>query len=326
MYGKTPEKNTWLMSILASVAKVYSIDIQGESGNSVESIIAKLVTGLSQSHHALAASLVKTFARPMPTGQQEWMDNQRLTRLLHAMDLVQWREYDSPYVYTLREAFPHDISQPSALVDYERVRKIVVKPVREHVLKHILHAISIDATAEEICDACYRYFPWSSGGAHGWDVFLNGKSLNVRELRQYFARYPSAKISYIVNTKTYNSGKGQHWVAVEFRQGICRMICSQGGGFDTFRAVQADIDKGYIVAGGNKSKFVFDLQANGFGTAYNAQVLQHDTFNCGIYSFFAVYYLLCYDDIVKAVAAIGSNGENIAHGKLNIYDARIRLT
>ena len=169
----------------------------------------------------------------------------------------------------------------------------------------------IHKTYEQICDECYLHYPFFFGGAHGCDVFdIPKMSLNIEEIKQFLKRYPSAYVGYILNTKTYASKQGEHWVALVFHNGSAKLVCSQQSDFSVFK------DDGKL----NRA-----LQENGFGQEYNSTVMQLDECNCGLYSALSLYEMLCNGaDISKSVNAIGLNAANLKNG-FDIYQFRAKL-
>lgn len=162
----------------------------------------------------------------------------------------------------------------------------------------------------EICDKCYERYPFYYGGCHGCDVFRTELSLTLEELKRFLDRYPSAHIGYILNTMTYASGRGEHWIALELTKGKAKIICSQGSDFTAFH------DGGYLV---------HELDRLGFGREYNMKTIQKDNFNCGLYSVLSLLKLLdCNSNIDKAVNEIGVNAMNLKNG-FNIFSIRSKV-
>lgn len=166
--------------------------------------------------------------------------------------------------------------------------------------------LSLNLTAEQICDECYKHYPYFFGGAHGCDVFDTYLSLSIDEISDFFKRYPSAKIGYILNTATYESGKGEHWVALELSKGKAKLICSQASDFGGFH---------------DNGKLDRSLQQHLFGQSNNPIRFQIDSYSCGIFSALSLYELFMTGSIEDAVAKIGTNGESLKHGK-DINDIR----
>jgi hypothetical protein len=334
LYGLHPERNKYLLMILDKLASDSGLTNNFASNNienrSIESILAEIITKTNNNEKSLFGSAIKTLTRPEKAGATEWMDNQRLTRLMGSLDMIMWSGCDVDYysddIYVVKDK-PEPINNNIELTNYNRFVKLILKPFRKYlIINGLLKDLNPNAnlTDKEILDIAYKYFPWHSGGAHGWDVFVekNGKrSLTVKEIKQFFQRYPSSRIGYILNTKTYNSGRGQHWIALEFSKDNAKMICSQGG---TFQSFITDNEPQFMFDN-SKTKFLHDLEENGFGLNYNGVNIQNDNFNCGLYSLLSLYYLICTKSITKTVNSIGADGKNIAHGSSNITKVRDNL-
>ena len=170
----------------------------------------------------------------------------------------------------------------------------IISPEDYHKLKGLLS--EPNKTAKQICDECYLHYPFYFGGSHGCDVFNLGMTLTVREIKLFLDRYPSARIGYILNTATYRSGKGEHWVALEFTHGKAKLVCSQQSDFSVFRD------------GGELRREIHQI---GYGEEWNNRLIQLDDHACGAFSAMSLLQLLRFGDIDKAVDAIGVNMENL---------------
>ena len=152
--------------------------------------------------------------------------------------------------------------------------------------------LSTNKTPKEICDLCYKRYPFFYGGSHGCDVFdIPTLSLSLEEIKQFLDRYPSARVGYILNTATYASGNGEHWVALELTKGKARLVCSQQSDFNTFK---------------DGGRLRNELHRLGFGEEWNTREIQKDEHSCGMFSAMSLMKLLQYrGDINKAVDSIG---------------------
>ena len=152
--------------------------------------------------------------------------------------------------------------------------------------------LSTSKTPKEICDLCYKRYPFFYGGSHGCDVFdIPTLSLSLEEIKQFLDRYPSARVGYILNTATYASGNGEHWVALELTKGKARLVCSQQSDFNTFK---------------DGGRLRNELHRLGFGEEWNTREIQKDDHACGMFSAMSLMKLLQYrGDINKAVDSIG---------------------
>lgn len=124
--------------------------------------------------------------------------------------------------------------------------------------------------ATEYLDKLVEKYPYFTFQCHGCDCFeLSSKTCTIFDIVQFMKRYPRTLVGGILNTETYRSGRGQHWVAVLFLNSTVYLICSQAGNFNDFND------------GGNLIK-----QFNKYGLAqqYNKIRIQNDNSNCGLYS------------------------------------------
>ena len=258
---------------------------------------------------SLLYSLITTYAKISPLkSATEWFDNFRLTGIANSMNLLIWRD-DVDGVYGVGR-LPKPINQNIEL-DFKRVKQHLVRPLREFIIKQSLFPENIEdryqeLSDKEICDKCYEHFPFYFGGAHGCDVFtMSGSSLSISEIKAFCKRYPSAIVGYILNTETYRSGRGQHWLSIAFSDDSCSIINSAGRGLESFH------DEGYL------SKNVRERFA---AINYNDKHLQNDGYSCGMFSVISLYMLICFDmNVSKAVEHIGVNGNQISSGR-SIYD------
>lgn len=313
-----------------------------------ECLLAYVLIAYKNDRLDLILRCMYTFGRVLPLRYEtEWFDNYRLNNYGNPLNMVMWKKYDCDDVYSVNEYEPKPINRDVKL-PYGKVIKFLVGSLRAFIIDHNLYPGSIrnnsneqqeilsggdiealisssnfakfrdglndkhsrNLTGEQICDECYEHYPFYFGGAHGCDVFDIGLSLTLEEIKMFLERYPSAHIGYILNTATYRSGKGEHWVALEFTKGKAKLICSQQSDFTVFKD------------GGILNRRIEQLM---FGQEYNPVKVQTDSYNCGIYSALALYEMLCNNsDITKSVEAIGINGENIKPG-YNIQDVRERI-
>lgn len=262
-----------------------------------------------------------TYGRVLPfDSKNEWFDNYRLNNYGNPLNMVMWKKYDSEHIYTIDVYEPKPINS-SVKLNFNDVIKFLVGSLRAFIINNNLYPGCVKRssnageqnrklTAEQICDECYLHYPYYYGGAHGCDVFDIGLTLTLEEITKFLNRYPSARVGYILNTATYKSGKGEHWVALELTKGKAKMICSQQSDFTVFH------DGGVL---DSKLKRLL------YGQEWNTKRLQNDSYNCGIFSSLALYEMLCHNsDIYASVEAIGENASNIKRG-VDIDDIREKL-
>jgi hypothetical protein len=243
------------------------------------------------------------------------MDNFRINNIVYPLLMLRWAKFDPD----VNDALPKDDKQFSVKlweplpinesVDlgnalYERVLKFLVTPFRA-----ILMGIE-NKSPKEICDACYQNYAICYGGAHGWDVFhREDMSLSIPEIAKVLKRYPSWCIKYVLNTATYASRQGIHWVALEMcvenGELYAKLLCSQASTFGVFRTCK-DFEGPHLHA---------ELVENGFLTPYNQVCVQKDGYNCGFYAGLFLLMLVKFEGNINSavVNGVGVNGKNI-HG------------
>lgn len=293
-----------------------------------ECLLAYMLIAYQNENLDLMLRTMYTFGRVLPLDYKtEWFDNYRLNAYGNVLNMVMWKKYDSNDVYTIDEE-PKPINKSVQLpfnkvakymvgslrafiIDYELYPnksgglqkqlnggdiEAIVSPNDYHKIKEMTNNGGKNKTAEEICDECYMHYPFYFGGSHGCDVFSLGMTLTIREIKMFLDRYPSARVGYILNTATYRSGKGEHWVALEFTHGKAKLICSQQSDFSVFHD------------GGELRRSIHEIC---YGEEWNNRLIQIDNHACGCYSAIGLLQLLRFGQIDKAVDAIGVNMENL---------------
>ena len=267
--------------------------------DSFDTLLAYLLIGfMTQTYEDPLKQFTYTYGRTPPLkADKEWLDNFRINNLGQPLNMLVWRKFDTNNNYSVHIHSSQPINE-SAQINYKKVYELLVTPLRGIIL-HKLHNIAYD-NYKEMCDACYNRFAYCYCGAHGCDVFDTPMSLTVMELREVLNRYTSWCIGYVLNTATYASHSGVHWVAFELINQSALLICSQASGFECFQ------DGGKLF--NTLPKFGFTLQNND-------AIVQYDKYNCGVFSPIALWALLQYDNnILNAVnEGIGKNGVKI-HG------------
>ena len=162
--------------------------------------------------------------------------------------------------------------------------------------------ISEDEMLNVLDKICLTH-PYSTGCCHGADVFwIPDKSPSIEEISLFCKRYPKHILGYILNTATYESGRGQHWVAFIFQYNTVYLICSQASSFDVFM---------------NARQLNSELSNYGFKKIANFHRIQYDSSSCGMFS---VLSNLCFIiesqknsgiDINDIVNRIGVDATNI---------------
>ena len=294
--------------------KVYEYLKHEMNTDTDEVLLAYILIAFTNEDEKLPILLAYTYGRitPLETST-EWLDNFRLNAFGNVLNQVQYQKYDCDEIYTISQSEPDPIVE-SINLDFDRVQQLLVGALRSTMITYNIFPRARYAdrqlSSKEICDECYKRFPFWFGGAHGCDVFrgMASMSFSLPELDQIIKRYPSLRIGYILNTATYRSGHGQHWVALMLSKKRAQLICSQQGSFDSF----------------DDPSLRDALSKLGYGMSHNQTKIQMDKENCGLFSVLALLNLLVYDDIQKAVKHIGINGNRIGldHG---IFDFRDKL-
>ena len=160
-----------------------------------------------------------------------------------------------------------------------------------------------DTKIIEMLDKLVDKYPYFTGLTHGCDVFTQNyrdKSVSIKDIKEFCSRYPTSIVGYILNTETYASGKGQHWVSLMFKNQSCYLICSQASDFNCF----------------HEPTLIKEIKAN-FASDYNTKTIQVDSSSCGLYAVLVnlLSILLCGGtrnfNIRSIVDKIGLNAKNI---------------
>ena len=165
----------------------------------------------------------------------------------------------------------------------------------------------------QIIDEAYLHYPFYYGGSHGCDVFdYPTMSPSVSQIHNFLSRYPSAKVGYVLNTKTYASGEGKHWIALVFTFRKVYLICSFAGGYESF------LDKGKLQ---NTIKSIWGID----NMLYNKTQIQEDSNSCGVFSTISILALMIKNfDLEKAISYIGKDASSLKSG-FNMGDIRRKL-
>lgn len=278
--------------------------------------------------HSLLMETVSTHTRVMPftEGPDEWFSNFTLDSYLLQMNTFVYSEYDDQKDTSIYSFKPIDNLQkinknvkllnPKHLLEFFGTRYRVFTDLGESAEDKFNNVNDVEAT--EMLDKINEIHPFTTGLAHGCDCFwINNKSPTIHEIESYCLRYPQTTVGYILNTKSYKSGKGQHWLAVMFMGRKCIMMCSQGSDFSVFD-IQDVIKK--------------ELDTYEFIKDYNQTTIQHDPSSCGMYSVLSLLCSLIYkhshdgkiviEDVIKNM--IGENAQGI-NAKGGIYAIKKKL-
>ena len=256
--------------------------------------------------------------------KNQWFDNYRLNAYGNVYNLTMYKRYveSIPDSAENNESLKHIYDVDIECVDINKNIEIqpalatkfknkLIGSLRTHIIKHglIPDAKNISSmmsvkdlpvmkqlTDLQVCDECYKNYPFYYGGCHGCDCFSLGLTPSIAELKLFIDRYPSARIGFILNTATYRSGKGEHWMAMMLMKDRALLMCSQQGTFNDFH------DGGELKDA---------LEENGFKLECNDVKIQFDNHSCGMQSVIALMEMLRFGDIKKASDAIGVNMTNL---------------
>jgi hypothetical protein len=163
--------------------------------------------------------------------------------------------------------------------------------------KEEIYKLSHEEAVSKLDDLNEKY-PYYTYQCHGCDVFdISDRSCSISDIKEFCDRYPNSIVGGILNTETYASGKGQHWVCLLFRDSTVYLMCSQAGDFSSFH---------------DQGKLLKQLTQFGFGQKYNSETIQKDGSNCGLYStLFNLVSIIQLDKINNKTI-----GQNMNGGKL----------
>lgn len=233
--------------------------------------------------HAIPKSLlmittsIHTRVKPMiEEGKDAWFDNFSLNSYLYQMTTIIYSDYDNnddPSIFSINKPSilikkDKNITNPKSLLYnlgnlYRCFLEFGISTEKE------IERLS-DDKALEYLDKLVEKYPYFTYQCHGCDCFeISSKTCSIRDISEFSKRYPNTLIGGILNTETYASGKGQHWMAMLFLNSQVYLICSQGSNFDGLH---------------DDGKLVKQLKQFGFGKQYNPKTIQHDSSNCGLYS------------------------------------------
>ena len=239
-----------------------------------------------------------------------WFDNFRLVGLSNGANHVVWNDYGKSDIYAIGKS-PSPIDDTYEVSSYTDAVKFLVGELRRFIIENKLYPTnktyefvkpksSYTMSLKEVCDECYKIYPFYFGGAYGCDFFkYSAMAPTIELIDSFLKRYTSAIIGFIVNTTSYESGEsGKHWTCLMFKKNNCYFVNSAGN------PIISSLDIG--------PEFERRLQELGYGNHWNNITLQTDTYSCGMFSFVSMYLMLCYDcNIEQTVNRIGVDGKNL---------------
>ena len=301
---------------------------QAFKSKSMECMLAYALLAYQSDDDDLMLRTMYTFGRVLPLKEKtQWFDNYRLNAYGNVFNLTMYTDHVKklPMTEQNKESIDHiydavgapaDINK-SIVIPTDTAEKLVNKLVgklRVHILTNGLlpdkdnttrlltvadirkNAGKSSPSAITLLDNSYLHYPFYYGGCHGCDCFDLGLTPTISELKLFLDRYPSARIGFILNTATYRSGRGQHWMALMLMKNRALLMCSQQGTFDDF------LDDG---------KLKQSLIDNNFTLENNNVKLQSDNHSCGMQSVIALLEMIRFGEIKNASDAIGSDMSNL---------------
>lgn len=276
-----------------------------------ERIFVDAVTNFHVDPKSLLMITMSIHSRVKPNNcKDDWMDNFSLNNFLYQLSTVEWLNEENK-----------NIDDDSLLVIPRPSEKLINKNVKIHNPTGLLSELGnkyrlwtefVDNPKNKTVrdplqrlDVLVEKYPYFTFCCHGCDVFSNGMlQINLKDVLEFTKRYPYTIVGGILNTKTYKSGKGEHWVAVMFLNQQCYLMCSFGTSFET------------LFKNDSKTAFLDVLNTLEFGRQCNGLKIQNDECNCGIYSvLFNLVALAQHNsdkiNITEVVDAIGFDAENI---------------
>ena len=264
-----------------------------------------------------------TFGKIKPlSSRTEWFDNYRLNGLCNGFNNVLWNDKGRSDCYAVGKTDSNGVTSRAYLpinemvecANYRRICKHLVGALRKFIIRNNLYQTNDtytiiepkkgDMSYKEICDQCYRTYPFYWAGAHGCDFYLpqfDHIAISLRETREFNDRYPSAIIGWILNTSTYVSHNGAHWIAVLAKGSTAYVVDSAGKSLTNMK---------------DGGAFRDELSKCGYTKNYNTETLQSDGYSCGMFAVISCYVMLCNDcDIIATANSISKNGTGLVSGK-----------
>ena len=264
-----------------------------------------------------------TFGKIKPlSSRTEWFDNFRLNGLCNGFNNVLWNDKGRSDCYAVGKTDSSGVTSRTfepintgvECGNYRRVCKHLVGALRKFIIRNDLYQtndtyeIKVPVRGEmsykEICDRCYQMYPFYWAGAHGCDFYISKFShiaISLKEVREFNDRYPSAIVGWILNTSTYTSHNGAHWIAFLTKGSTAYVVDSAGKSLTNMK---------------DGGAFKNEVGRCGYSINYNTEALQSDGYSCGMFSVISSYMMLCTDcDIIATATSISRNGTGLVSGK-----------
>lgn len=265
--------------------------------------------------------------------KEEWLDNFSLNNFLYQLTTVTYvdnsdkktddktddKYEDDPTMLTIEATFEDEsecINKKVKLTNPKRLllelgnKYRIFNEFGEKAYETIINDDISDIQATNYLDKLVVKYPYYTYGCHGCDGFGSCMlATTLKDIYEFTSRYPHVVVGGILNSKTYASGKGEHWTANMFINKQCYLMCSFGSSFNS------------LYLKDSKTAFLDKLIDIGFGMKYNGVKIQEDSCNCGVYSIlFNLLTLIklktknnnngssAVVDIPSVINAIGKNG------------------
>lgn len=305
-YSFVPEMRQKIISTIKHSKKYDDIKSSIINCTSDECLMAHMLL----TFHAIPKSLlmittsIHTRVKPMiEEGKDAWFDNFSLNAYLYQLTTIVYSDFDDN-----NDTSVFSINKPLLLINKN---KTITNPKSllynlgnlyrcflefEIPSKEKIDCLS-NIEALNYLDKLVEKYPYFTYQCHGCDCFdMSSKTCSIRDISEFSKRYPNTLIGGILNTETYASGKGQHWMAMLFLNSQVYLICSQASNFDSLH---------------DGGKLVKQLNQFGFGKQYNPKTIQHDSSNCGLYSVLSnLMAIIQLNDINTNTSTIKFEGSN----------------
>jgi hypothetical protein len=253
----------------------------------------------------MLTTAIHTRVKPMLNdGKNGWFDNFSLNSYLYQLTTFVYEDFEDndSSTYTIAKPKTNLINESNKLTNpndllfhlgnlYRCFKEFGIGTKEE------IYKLSHEEAVSKLDDLNEKY-PYYTYQCHGCDVFdISDRSCSISDIKEFCDRYPNSIVGGILNTETYASGKGQHWVCLLFRDSTVYLMCSQAGDFSSFH---------------DQGKLLKQLTQFGFGQKYNSETIQKDGSNCGLYStLFNLVSIIQLDKINNKTI-----GQNMNGGKL----------
>ena len=213
---------------------------------------------------------------------QSWLSNEEIDKLAMSVNLAVWKDHQ-----------PEGLEIGSKYSD-DCINKKYEFNVTANEKKLMMGAAMYEFYNEKAkdCDACDLYVrnhPVRYLGCSACDAFFkeeigcvssNFLFPSIETIAKFMKRYPKNKIECVVNTTSFSSGdSGQHWVVLVFHNSTCHYICSCATDITALKCWE---------------KICEELRNNGIELISNSKPVQHDQYNCGLYSLATILITMCF--------------------------------